>query len=302
MGAYILIFGMALINGFYTICHKNYTNDNINVKNSLNIYLLLAHPMAALYFLIMAGGYVPLNLPSFVFSFVYAWVCMASILFTLLAYDKINLIYISVFSGAGAMVIPLVYDWFCGVEFSVYKYIALMLRIAAVLIPLVCNKSKNRGLIICIILFFVGGIAGIIPKIYGAWDGVVSDESFCFWTNIIIVPITFVLIFSQVQSAKDSEGSPKVKGKLSVLRDDMKKIKLSGYVFILVATLASNINSLAAIEIMRLVSPTIYAILFSSFKMLVTAAISVFIYKEGISKQSVISLILSIGAVVLGVL
>ncbi|MBR5507771.1 MAG: hypothetical protein IKV88_06985, partial [Clostridia bacterium] len=105
-----------------------------------------------------------------------------------------------------------------------------------------------------------------------------------------------------VQSAKDSEGSPKVKGKLSVLWDDMKKIKLSGYVFILVATLASNINSLAAIEIMRLVSPTIYAILFSSFKMLVTAAISVFIYKEGISKQSVMSLILSIGAVVLGVL
>lgn len=301
MGAYTLIFIISLVGGFGTICRKNYANDNINIKNSLNIYMLLAHPLAAIYFLIMAGGYVPLNAPSFWFSFVYAWICMASVLFTMLAYDSINLIYISVFSGAGGMVVPFAYDLICGVQFSVCNYIAVALRVAAVLVPLAFNKTKNRGFIICIILFFVAGAAGIIPKLYGAWNGVVSDESFCFWTNIIIIPITVVLIISQVKPENNQKAS-ETQGRLKCLWGDVKKIKLSGYIYIMAATLTSNVSSLVAIGIMRTLSPTVYAILSSSLGMFVTALISIFIYKEEIRKKEIISLLLSVGAIVLGVL
>ena len=269
--AYLVIFANTLVQGFSTIFRKNYVNDNINVKNSLNIYLLLSHPIAAVYFLLMAGGKVPLNIPSFWFSFVYAWICMASVLFTMLAYDKINLVYISVFSGAGAMIVPFVYDLLVGIEFSVYKYIAVILRLAAVLIPLIFNRSKNRGLIICVILFFVSGFAGIIPKLYGQWEGVVSDESFCFWTNIVIMPIVGVLIFTQNRPGE--------------IVGDIKKIRPSGYIYILLATAISNIGTLLSIGIMRVVSPTVYSILTSSLGMVITALISVFIYKEELSKQ-----------------
>ena len=48
MGAYMLILAMALIGGVGTICRKNYANDNINIKNSLNIYMLFSHPLAAI--------------------------------------------------------------------------------------------------------------------------------------------------------------------------------------------------------------------------------------------------------------
>ena len=302
MGAYMLIFVLTLVGGIGTICRKNYAKDNINVKHALNLYMLIAHPLAAVYFLIMAGGQVPLNMTSFWFSFVYAWICMASMLFTMLAYDRINLIYISVFSGAGAMVVPFAYDLICGVRFSVYNYIAVALRIAAVLVPLAFNKTKNRGLIICIILFFVSGAAGIIPKIYGAWQGVVSDESFCFWTNIVILPIVVVLILSQLKNGKKTnEDAHQATGRFRELWDDTKKIKVSGYIYIMIATLTANIGSLASIGIMRMVSPTVYAILSSSMGLFVTAAISRFIYKEEIKKKEIISLALSVGAVVLGV-
>ncbi len=286
--AYIAILFVDLIGGAGTIFRKNFVRDNINVKNSLNIYMLLAHPVAALYFLAMAGGRVPLNVPSFWFSCVYAVSCTASVMCSMLAYDRINLIYISVFSSAGGMIIPFVFDLFRGEGFTVWKYISVAIRMAAVFVPIVFTKSKNRGLLIGMFLFCISGLAKIIPKLYGEWEGVVSDESFCFWTNILIMPIIVTLIFSQ---SKPKE-----------IMGDMKKIRPSGYVYILLATAAANVGSLMSIEILRSISPTVYSILSSSLGMIITALISAFIYKEEINKQSVISLVLSVVAVVLGVM
>lgn len=285
---YLLILVLGIIGGISTICRKNYTQNTIDIKNSLNIYMLLAHPIAAIYFFIIAKGQVPLNTPTFIFSALYALVCTASVGFSLLAYNRINLIYISVFSGAGTVVIPFVFDLLRGEVFNEFKLLSVILRFFAVLVPLLFNKSKNRSLIICIILFFVSGAANIIPKLYGEHPGVASDSSFCFWTNIIILPIVFFLILKQDETR--------------YIFRDFRLIKPVNYFHICFGTLISNVVSLGTIYILRLISPTVYSVLSSSTGILITALISVLIYKEQLTKQALVSLVLSIAAILLGVL
>lgn len=285
---YFYIILMTAMSGMGTVFRKNYVNNNINIKNALNIFMLLFYPMVVVVFFVMAGGIVPLNVSSFWFAFAYAWVSVASVFFGLLAYERINIVYVSVFSNAGAMVIPVIFDLFCGERFSVCTYIAVVFRMMAIMIPLIFNKSKNRGFIICILLFFVAGSAGIIPKLYGRWDGVVGDESFCFWTTVLIIPIVVSLIFIQ--------GNPKE------IISDVKQIKPSGYAYIVLSMVVHCFGTLIQFAAMRTMGMTIYAVGTSSLGMVVTVLVSKLIYKEIMTKQVVISFMLSIGAIALSAL
>ena len=80
---------------------------------------------------------------------------------------------------------------------------------------------------------------------------------------MIILPIVSAVIFKQ---SKPHE-----------IWADLKKIRPLGYVYILLVTAISNVSSLGTIYLLRSISPTVYSILSSSFGMVITALISVFI-------------------------
>lgn len=70
----------------------------------------------------------------------------------------------------------------------------------------------------------------------------------------------------------------------------------------IVSIAIGNISTLLAIQALRLISATVYSVLFSSLAMIITVLISVCLYKEKLAKETMMSIIFSILAIVSGVL
>lgn len=283
----LLILVLACISTAGTIFKKNYVNNTSDVKASLNIFMLLTHIIAAGYFFILAKGSVPLNITTAVFSAAYGTVCLSSVWFTMVGYNKTNLVYISVFSGAGSVIIPFILELcFSSQSFSITQILSVVLRMIAILIPLFSKQKGNKGLAICFILFLISGFAGIIPKMYAENPTVLSNNSFCFWTNIFIIPFVVTIVLK-------NEG-------IKQLSSDMKKIGLINYAYIFSGTAISNISSLMLLYILTFVSATVYSVLSSSFGLILTALVSKLIYKERLTKQILLSAAVSVLAIICG--
>ncbi len=155
------------IGGFSTIMSKFYVKSTASFKSSKTIYILLAHPIAAIYFLVLSGGSVPINASTLLYSTVYAFACLISVIVSLKAYEKTNLIYMTVFSGAGAVIIPLIAELIQKTNFHANIYFSVAARLIAVGVPLFFSQSvEKKGLKICVAMFFSSGVSGIIPKLY----------------------------------------------------------------------------------------------------------------------------------------
>lgn len=290
--SYLLVFISVVFSNLSTVCQKNYTIVTSNIKTSLNLYMLIAHPIATIYFFCLAKGSVPLNTPTFVFSLFYSFICIASVALNIMAFQRISLVYISVFGGAGSVVIPFLFEAiFRNETFSIYELVSVIMRIIAVLIPLFITKKSSKetrnGIILCILLFINGGAASIIPKLFTAHPDALGNNTFCFWTNIIIIPITTLFVI-------------KTDGIKNLVRDTAK-IKISGFTYILAGTAFGNLSSLIKLQTLKSISATICSVLSSSLSMLLTMLISIFIYKDKISKQMAVSVGFSILAVIFGV-
>lgn len=289
--SYLLIFISVVFSSLSTVCQKNYTIATSGIKTSLNLYMLIAHPIAAIYFFCLSKGFVPLNTATFIFAFIYALVCIAAVLLNMLAFNKISLVYISVFGGAGSVIIPFLFEtFFRGEAFSIYELISVISRIIAVLVPLLMSKRGTKetrtGFFLCTLLFFNGGLGGIIPKLFAEHPMTLSNNSFCFWTNIIIVPIISIAVLK-------TDG-------IKNLSSDMKKINPAMFAYILAGTAFGNLGSLIKLQTLKAISATIYSVLSSSLSMVLTLFLSLLVYKEKASTQLIISVSFSILAVIFG--
>lgn len=214
---YLLVLMIAVFGGIGSLLKKKYVEDTANVKASLEIYIFLSYSLAMLYFFVLAKGEVTLNLPTFLFAFVYAVVAICSNVFGMAAYRFTTLVYITVFTGAGATVIPILFELILrGETFSGFEILSVILRLAAVCVPVFMMEKKTKntkiGMIICILLFVISGAENIISKLYGEHPDVGSDSSFCFWTNVITIPFIFVSILKQTGIKEILSQCMKIKG------------------------------------------------------------------------------------------
>ena len=287
---YTLLLIISVAQGIRLVLTKKFSSDTKHIKNAMNVYMLIIHPLAALYYFILAGGNTPLNWPTFWFSLIFGLVGVGVTGFNMIGYRYASLIYISVFSGAGATVIPFLFELLLGREFfSVPEILSVILRLAAVCIPLLGikkgGKSTKTGFLICALLFFLSGAVNIVYKLYGEYPGVHSDESFCFWTNVVVLPFIVAMVFKQA-------------GFRSLLAS-AKKIKPVDYVCVIASMIIGNFCGLISIEALRMLSATVYSIVNSSLVLVITVIISMTLYKEKLKKETAISVLLSILAIVL---
>lgn len=272
-----------------TVCRKGFLRRSLQVQSALDIYVLLAHPIAAMYFLLLSGGNVPLNGPSAVFALVYAALCLVSVIFSMTAISRVNLVYTSVFSGAGGVVFPFLFDMLILEKpFVLTRFLAVLVRLFAIAVPLLTNKEDRKNLMICVMLFFITGASSLMPKLYGAYPGVVSDSSYCFWTNIFILPISAVAVLR--------------KNSWRNVAADMKKLSVVSYVCIFASTACANLGSLLTIQILRMVDTTVHVLISGSVGMLITVLLSTLVYKEKFTARTAVSVVCSVTALVLGVL
>lgn len=285
---YLLILLRTLIGISGNVMRKNYVRGTAGLRSSTDIYMLIAHLFASVFLFALAKGSVALELPTFLFAAVYAAVCGVSAFASTQAYKMVNFLYVSIFSGAGGLLIPFVFELCTGVQFGPGKLLAVVLRVAAILIPLLFQKEKIKGIPLCMALFFTSGVGTVVMGIFSASTVADQSSSMFFWTNVFILPVVLIQILR--------------KYKLSDLLQDMKKVKLGQYLYIMAPTAINNVSSLLTVVILQLVSATISTVLSSCFSIVLTAILSAVMYKETLTTQARISMVLTILSAIVGVL
>lgn len=289
---YLLSIVTSAIGGFTTICTKTYMTRTRHVKSNVDLYMLFIYPLMTLYYFLLAGGEVPLNWPTLWFSVAYAVVGLLSTELNMKAYNHATIVYITVFSGA-SMILPFFYEvFFLHNDFSLYQYISVGLRILAVSVPLLfAGKEESitkKGFFLCILLFLVGGIGGVIMRMFSTHPNVTSDGSFFFWINVVTMPTAVLNIFRKSKPAQ--------------LYADSKQIKFYYFLLMLLAAVINNGINFISVELIRQITSTVYSILTGSVRICVLAFLSVVIYKEKLTLQAAVSLLFSLGAMILSLL
>lgn len=289
---YILALITATIGGFTPVLKKNYVNNTRNIVTNGDIYLIVNITAATLYFFLLSGCNVPLNLPTMIFSMVFAVIGYFSVLLGLVAYNYAAVVYITVISGALGTILPFLYEYiFTDIVFTPQKIISVFFRVLAIGVILLFNRTERvskKGILICLICGIIAGASGITVRMYARFPGVESDGSFFFWTNIFHLPLILWGVLKKTN--------------IKTIASDMKHIKWYNYVFALGGMLINNAITFVSIEIMRQISGTVYSVISGSMSLLASAVISAFIYKESVTLQTFVSVLLSIVAVVLSLI
>lgn len=288
MGCLLILF-LLLMGNVNTIVGKNYIKKSMQIKTANSIYILLAHPVAAIFFFIMAKGNVPLNIPTLLFSVAYGLCSIFSVILSFRAYRETNLVYMSVFSGAGGFIIPFFAEWlFWDMNFSGTDFVCVLLRTAAIFIPLFFDKEKRKGMTICMLLFGLSAFSTLVTRAYTLTPGVQPASSWFFWTNIAVLPMITIAVLAK-------EG-PKT------VASDVKQMKPVLFLLIIFATALSNVSSLIAVRVISLLGTTMYQIISSAIGMVLTILLSALLYKEDIKMPTYISAALSVAAGIISVL
>ena len=287
--ALLLLISCCLVGNTSSIITRNYARKTATVPNAYNIYLLLVPPIASLFFFFSAKGTVTLNVPTFLFSLVYAVMSLTSMRLSLAAYQRANLVHISVFSSAGGVIFPFLFEvliW--GENFSGNRILSVLLRLATVMIPLIADRKSFRGMTVCLATFFLSGVVGIVPKLYIEHPSTMDTNTFCFWTNIFILPIICTITLRRSGPKK--------------LLTNIRQIPPVLYLSLLASIMLSNTGTLLSMQALHHISATLSSVISSSLNMVVITLLSVFLYRERLTKATATSVILSILAIILGVM
>ena len=210
---------------------------------------------------------------------------------SMVVYNHATIVYITVFSGA-SMILPFFYELiFTDSAFSLCQYIAVGLRILAICVPLFSMGEESitkKGLVLCCLIFFTGGLSGIINRMFASHPNVTSDGSYFFWINVFLLPSAIINIFCKARPRE--------------LYADFRKIKFRYFLLMLVPAVINNAVNFISIELIRQLTSTVYSILNGSVAILVLTFLSVVVYKERLTSKAGVSLALSLGAVILSLL
>jgi len=285
---YLLILLRTLIHSSGNVMRKNYVRGTAGLRSSTDVYMLVAHLFASVFLFLLAKGSVALDLSTFLFAVVYAAVCGASAFASTQAYKTVNFLYVSIFSGAGGLLVPFLFELLTGVRFSPGKLLSVFLRVAAILIPMLFQREKIKGIPLCFVLFFTSGLGTVVMRLFSASEVADNSSSMFFWTNVLILPVVLAQILR--------------KYKLSDLKADMKKVKPRHYLYIMAPTAINNVASLLTVLILQMVSATISTVISSCFSVVLTAFLSAVLYKETLTTQARISMVLTILSAIAGVI
>ena len=288
--AYILLVIMTAAGVISVIFQKLYRENTSRLTASTSVYMIASSLFGIVFFFAMGKGEVPINQTVFWYALIYALICFASLWGNIVAFDVADLVYITIFSGAGGMIIPFVFEYILGREnFSPIQILAVVIRMIAVILPFFAGyktkENKKGAFFICWILFLVMGVSTIVPKLYSEAPYALGDSSFCFWTNIFLVPFIAVLAI-------------KKSGAKNIIKD-IRSISFRDYVYIALSAITGNIGTLLLIVVLRGMSATVYTIISSPLSMAMTALVSVLMFKEKQTRVSYLCIALSILAVVL---
>ena len=284
-----LLFLLSTFSGVLSVAlSKVYRKPIEDDRFADTLYYAISVPAALLYFAIMSGFSFKVNLVTLVYSVIFSFVCYGAVFFQLHALHETSLVNVSIFSSSGSVIVSSIAGiLFFKESISVKSAIGLLFTLVSISVPYFASKKHGtslKGLMFCLLLFFNSGLARIIMKLYQETPGCMSENIFCFYTNVFLMP--FVVLMHKKSLFDKSTYRNILKYKKSAL-------------LVALATLTSNFSTLVSLIIVGKVDLLFSSVFGPPLSICTNFLFDTIVFKEKIKKESIISIVFAVVAMLL---
>ena len=143
---YIWLVIAAALGAAQKIFQKNYSMHSGGRKSAKSIYTWITAIASTLFYAILAGFNLRIDLVTLAYSSVYAVVCIVSIMYSTFVYTKMTLAKATLFSGCGGLIVPYIFDvCFLDGAVTLKKTAAVMLLMVIFIMPIFDKSERKRA-------------------------------------------------------------------------------------------------------------------------------------------------------------
>ena len=239
---YFGIFLFTVLSKFATIKFGRSTKSVFD----LLVYSFITGTVASLFFLVTSKFSISLNFVTVIYSAIFSAVVIAAHFSSLILFRFMDVSSATVLSGTFTLILTFVVSTFLLRESSDITGIlrCLIMIVASLLLHFPVRNGgvirlhlESKGVIAVFVSASISVFASVISKSYAADSRVTDSDSFFFLTNIFIVVFSLAAILITK------------KGEFKTVFDELRRFSRSGYFFITVSTVSSNVCSLLQILI-----------------------------------------------------
>mgnify|MGYP004523951939 CR=1 FL=1 len=284
-------FSAAIVN----VMQKQYKTETAANIAADGVYVLISMVVSLVLYGSLERWKIAFEPYTALYALALAVLAILSSFVQLAAMGRTSVINITVSNNSGAIIIPVLYGvLFLNEKVSAFKA-AVILLVWAVCVPLkdagrlVRRREKSgAAAILCVVLFVISGLVTVLYKIYASDSRVLSENMFCFWANVIMVPMLLGTIFFQ--------------NRRNEIADGLKKIKGKAYILAFMSCLFNGAVPLLSMAALKEINMGLYTVVSNSFLLIFAVLMSGIMLKEHINKSAVLSVALSLSAVMLNIM
>ncbi|MBQ8249209.1 MAG: hypothetical protein IJY93_04915 [Clostridia bacterium] len=292
MLAYLLLILKTGLDATNSALSKSFQRNFDNTTLNFTKYNLTNSLFASVFLFILNGFRLNVNLPTFIYSAVFALTVALNIILMILALGKTTMPMVYIISTSGGVIISTLFSAVVLQDIpSAKAVIAVFLLLAAVLLSYEISQSKNSkySFFIYLLFFIDNGAVMVITKLYTLDTRVCDEKSFCLLTNLIIAAVCVIILPAFLLSKK------------STVKEIVKPFSIKQTLNIFSRTILSNLDSLVMIWAVALMNLSVFSVATSALTIIATTLLSLIIFKEKLSKKQLISTLLALAAIILGI-
>ena len=291
---YLLVILLGVLGNTSTAAQKKYGRLVNGRTPSTNWYLVIHSVISIFNFAIMSKWQLGGDKTAVLFGFVYGFICAGSLLTHFIAYKKMNLIMISVFTKGNVVV-----SWLIGVtvfseEIKATSVISVLLILIGVLMPLFrLKKSDNRKMsaaayLLGLLMIFLGGCSTMLTQTYFKLPETTSQSVsvMCFYTNVFFALIMMGVFLT---SSRKSGGGLGITG-------EIKAVKPVYLLLVPICSVCQNLSSVTAAHVLKTMPLSIYTIFSTGASSIILYIFSRFVFKEKVDKYELIAWLIATAA------
>ncbi len=288
-----LMLVIVLIGAFDTASTKKLQQSMPTDFLGFTNYNLMVAALSTIYFFMINKFQIHINVPTLLYSVLYAAVVFVTLTMPILTMKHVSIPMMLVVRTAGSVIVPsLVSGIFLQENIDLFAALSICLLLSAVLLLYFKSNSMKQksNLFLCVLLFLISGLGTIVMKFYAIDTQVYEVESFYILTNVMLTALCMAMLLAQMIRKKDVWQNVRafVKGRQT-------PIIISRVVIV-------NLSSLATAAVLAQMNMSIYTVLTSASSMLTGFLLSLYYFKEKVSKAQVVAAALAVFAVLFSVL
>ncbi len=296
MFAYILLMIRTCIVSSQTVLEKSFQLGFRETTSNFLKYNLINGVFASFFLFVLNGFHLNCNFTTLMYSLFFAVAVGLCIVLVILALGRTSIPLVYIISTSGSVILSTLFGIFAlGDEPTINSIIAVILLMTAVLISY--SKNQNKGgksaLLIYLLLFLDNGAVIIIIKLYSleleaASSRVCDEKSFYILSNLIIVAACIIIAAFLLLKKKTS------------FTELIKPFGAKQTLNICARTALNNLDSLVMIWAVTLMDLSIFSVTTSAMIIVANTILSVFLFKEKLSKKQYAAALIAISAIIIG--